>query len=199
MIARYNRAQITLALLALVCGLICCFLAWLFFRFLPVLILDSVGFKTPPWGAVLMGWLGLSAVIGSGYRNWKARGGLYSYHESALYHELDSRTGGAAMLDFYTHRVTGPAYIISQVLLAGPTMLFRARTLVASLVPNTPERESKLSATLEVLRAADKWQPLSEYPDSEIEIYYLARMGLIDFAPNKGNPRIKACVEQDGV
>lgn len=52
--------------------------------------------------------------------------------------------------------------------------------------------ETKLSDTLAVLRTANQWQAITDYPERTEEILFLARMGLIDFSAAKGVPRIKA-------
>jgi hypothetical protein len=96
------------------------------------------------------------------------------------------------VVDFYAHRVTGPAYILSQVFLAGPLLLFRAATLVKSLLPSGGDLEERLGSTLGLIRSANKWQSLNDYPNNKTEILYLAQMGLIDFSAHKGTPRFKA-------
>jgi hypothetical protein len=142
---------------------------------------------------------GLLIAIISGYRLWKEKGGTYGYHQSALYHDLGDEHVGAALVDFYAHRITAPAYVISQIFLAGPLLLLRAITLFASLIPKAAGLENRLIEFLAALRSANKWQALADYPDRRTEILYLARMGLIDFSDNKGSPRIKADRSADGV
>lgn len=95
------------------------------------------------------------------------------------------------MVDFYAHRVTGPAYVLGQIFMAGPQFLLRAWTLLRSRIKYSAELESRLESTLTVLRAANKWQGLAEYPDSRSEVLYLAQMGLLDFSSHNGTPRFK--------
>lgn len=76
MIRRYNRFQIFRAMLFLVGGLVCYFLAWLFFRYVPVIITYQFGIPFPERAAVLVAALCLAAVSFSGYRTWRAGGGL---------------------------------------------------------------------------------------------------------------------------
>lgn len=102
------------------------------------------------------------------------------------------------VVDHYADRVTAPAYALGQLFLAAPLMLLRAGTLLASRVPDGAELEARLPAALAELRVAHRWQFLAECPQWRDEILYLARMGLIDFAGNKGQPRIKAS-ETDGI
>lgn len=192
MIRRYNRYQIFRAALFLAGGLFCYFLAWLFFRYVPVLIAYQFKIPFPDQAAVMVAVLGLAAVSFSGYRRWRAGGGLQGYHESALYHDLGEETGGAFVVDFYAHRITGPAHVLSQVFLAGPVLLLRVPTLIANLLPSSAGLEARLVDTLEILRAANKWQPITDYPALKSEVLYLAQIGKIDFSAAKGTPRIKA-------
>jgi len=192
MIRRYNQSQTIKAAFLVIGGLFCCWLAYLFFRYLPAFLVALFGYTLSTAVNVGIGFLGLAAAWFSGYRTWKARGGLFSYHESGLYHDLDSDNAGALVVDFYAHRVTGTAYVLGQIFMAGPQFLLRAWTLLRSRIPHTAELESRLESTLAVLRAAKKWQGLNEYPDSRSEILYLAQIGLLDFSTQTGTPRFKA-------
>lgn len=198
MIARYNRRQITLAVLAVIGGLACYGLAWLFFRYLPPFIADALG---PPWPqktCVLVASACLAVITFSGWRTWKAGRGLHGYHESALYHDLGEETAGAIVVDHYAQQVTAPAYLLSQLFLAGPLLLLRARTLWASLLPATKDWETRVTHALTVLQSAARWQSITEHPSMRTEILYLAQMGQIEFSAYKGTPRIKACPPHHG-
>jgi hypothetical protein len=192
MIRRYNRHQTIMAIICLLGGIICCALTWLFFRYAPAFAARRFGFNWSDGisnGVAAVCWM---AVFLSGYRTWRAGGGLRGYHESGFYHDLGEVSGGTVMIDHYAHRITGSAHVLSQLFLAGPLLLLRAKTLVASRLPDIPQLEADLSNTLEILRAANKWQPITDYPELTKDILYLARMGLIDFSAAKGVPRIKA-------
>jgi len=192
MISRYNRTQTLKALLSILGGGLCLWMAYLFFRYIPALIAHLYGGAIPPTAVHGIVAAGMLIVLLSGYRLWKAKGGTYGYHQSALHHHFGDEHAGAALVDHYAHRVTAPAYIISQVFLAGPLLLLKSATLLASRIPATAGLENHLTETLGLLRAANKWQSIDAYPDLRTEILYLARMGLIDFSDNKGSPRIKA-------
>lgn len=66
------------------------------------------------------------------------------------------------------------------------------RYQLSNLLPTTAGLEARLLETLAVLRAANKWQPITDYPNHRSEILYLAQIGKIDFSTAKGVPRIKA-------
>ena len=192
MIRRYNLHQTMMAVLCLLGGAVCCFLTWLFFRHVPGYAAHQFGFSWSPATSNFVATLCLAAVFFSGFRIWRAGGGLKGYHESGLYHDLGEETAGAFVVDYYVHRITGPAHALSQLFLAGPLLLLRVNTLVASRVPDDSRLESKLSDTLAVLRGINKWQAITDHLDRTSDILYLARMGLIDFSTAKGVPRIKA-------
>jgi hypothetical protein len=82
--------------------------------------------------------------------------------------------------------------MLTQLFLSGPLLLLRSLTLVSSRIPESPELSNRLQQALELLRAANKWQSLSDYPSHRTEILYLAQMGLIDFSGHSNPPRIKA-------
>jgi hypothetical protein len=191
MIHRFNRSQTTKAVLYIVGGLFCCWLTFLFFRYATVFVAWQFRQPVAEWVPVGVGFAGLASSWVSGYRMWKADGGLFGYHESGLYHNLGNETAGAFIVDRYMHRVTGWAYLLGQVFMAGPLWSLKACTLLRSRVAYLPRLESRLEQTLAALRAAGKWQGMADYPDSRDEIFLLARMGLIDFSAHKGTPRFK--------
>ena len=191
MISRYNHCQTLKAVVMFAGGVLCCGLAFLFFRYLPVVVAWQLGRTLPVWVGNGIGILGLAAAWFSGYRVWKARGGLYGYHESGLYHDLGEDTSGAFIVDRYAHRVTAPAYVLGRIFMAGPVGILKARTLLASRIPGSPELEARLDDALVALRSAGKWQGLADYPGLKDEVLYLARMGRIDFTAHNGIPRFK--------
>ena|GEM_PF-1062432 len=190
-IKRYNRLQTIKAILLLLGGLFFSWLAYLFFRYLPAFITSQFGYELETPVSIGVGIVGLAAAGFSGYRIWKRRGGLFSYHESGLYHNLGEETAGAFITDYYAHRITGPAYLLGQIFLAGPVWILEAFTLLYGRIKYSADLESRLETTLEVLRAAKKWQGLHDHPNRSVEILYLAQMELIDFSSHKGAPRFK--------
>lgn len=197
MIRRYNRREFWSAIgccAASVFGYGC---AYLFFRHVPEFVLKCFGVRMAPMGLETITWVILSVVTLSGYRTWKNSGGFSSYYDSGLYHELDLSSGGAVATDFYAHRVTGTAYLLSQVFLAGPLMLLRAITHLKNRITPDESLDRALAGTLSLLEGINKWQSLSDHPGLEREILLLAKMGRIDFSNARG-PRFKACLEASG-
>lgn len=192
MIPRYNRHQMLLAIGSLLLGLTGYTLAYLFFRHMPALVASYCGTAWDEPYLVLGGLGALGVISWSGWRIWRAGGGFSGYRDSGFYHELDlSTSGGANVVDFYAHRVTAWTHLLSQIFLAGPLMVLRAVRHLRNRIPPSADTETLLADTLARLRAANKWQSLSDYPGSEVPILLLARMGLIDFSSVRG-PRFKA-------
>jgi len=192
MIQRYNRSQTLRAIFSLFIGLVALLVPFIFLRLAAAMGSYAFGLE---WSDGLCDFIGLAGVVLvsiSGYRTWKAKGGLHSYHESAFFHDLGGDTGGAVMVDYYAHRITAPAHVLNQLFLAGPLRLLDAWTAWNSRLPESVELESRLEQALVTLKAANKWQSLSEHPGQRNEILNLAQMGLIDFSAHKGEPRIKA-------
>ena len=197
MIARFNFKQTILALLLVPTGVVCYGLAWLFFRYLPIHVIGQLGFRFPPITGAMIAGVALVVLTISGFRLWLAGGGAYGYHSSAFYHEFDTETASGYMANRELHRVTGTAWFFSQIFLGGPLSLLRAFTLLRSRIPDSPELENRVAGVLQTLRSANRWQSISEYPGQREEIFFLARMGKIDFSAAKGEPRIRAYPESD--
>lgn len=191
-ISAYNRSKIIRGLVCLLGSIVCYLLAWLFFRYASVFVLDM--FRCSTQWAVGIGIIALAGVTWSGYRTWKRGEGFKSYVESSLHTNLSSSadTAGAEVVDYYTQRITGPAYVLSQIFLGGPLFALRGLRHFKQLLPNETGLEQKLHAMLGILQKANKWQSITEYPGQEREILMLAQMKKIDFSAHKGIPRFKA-------
>ncbi|MEM7144596.1 MAG: hypothetical protein AAF591_05645 [Verrucomicrobiota bacterium] len=138
------------------------------------------------WGVVLVGLLGLTI---SGWRKWLKGEGHDEYAETDLYFGLSTETSGAYVVEHYATRVTGPAYFLSQLFLAGPLQLLKGWARLRRLIPREAGLEGKLEALRREIEARGKWHSASEYSGRERELAYLVRMGLVDFSPRKGSVR----------
>jgi len=196
-IAAYNRSQVLKALGLMLLSILCYAIAWLFFEIGLVMIFG--GFRLPttwiPWLTIAL----MGIITWTGYRQWQNGGGFKSYVESSLFHDLGEDSGSAVWADHYARRVTGPAYIVSQICLGGPLFLLKAwKHFQQRLVEETGLNE-RLQEVLAILRKANKWQSIDEYPQHRREILMLAQMKQIDFSAFKGTPRIKASPPSQGV
>lgn len=198
MIPSYNRSKIIRGIFCLLGSLFCYLLAWLFFRYASALVLDMFGYSTQ-W-APLIGVIALALITWSGFHTWKCGQGFTNYADSPFFTSLPRWMGkaGAAAVDSQTHRINAPAYVLSQVFLGGPLFALRGLRHFKQLLPNEAGLEQKLHAMLGVLRKANKWQAITEYPGQEREILMLAQMKKIDFSAHKGIPRFKALAD-DGI
>lgn len=192
MIFRFNIAQITAAVFCILGSAMGYLAAYLFFRHVPAFIARSFGIPLSSLAFAGFAAVVLCVLTYSGYRLWKTRGGFYGYHESALYHDLGENSGGGSAMDFYAHRVTGPAYMLGQLFAAGPLLALRAWFYFRSIIPVESGLEERLRDVLARLRSLNKWQGFRDHPDDVKEILLLARMKKIDFSAAKGEPRFRA-------
>ena len=170
MISRYNSSQIIIGLLSALGSIVCYGAAWLFFRYMPAWVAYNFHWKVPPYTFPILAMVLLAAV------SWS----------------FGAETAGALVVDYYAHRVTGPAYLLAQLFTAGPLLALRAITHFRNLVKAEPGLEERLQQVLGKLRALNKWQGLQDQPDVVREIFLLAKMDQIDFSAAKGKPRFKA-------
>lgn len=182
-----------MAILAIVSGLICSWLVFVFFRYVTTWAMGQFGFDLSVGTGRVIGLLGFIALFSSGYSIWKKGGGLTSFGESSLYAETlaSSSAGGAYVVNRKLSQVTGTSHALSQLFLAGPLMLFNAATRFSSLIPLNDDLEKRMSEVLEILRKANKWQGVEEYPGKEEEISSLIKVGAANFGVPKGVPKIK--------
>jgi hypothetical protein len=194
-ILRFNILQVLEGVVCVAGSLLGYGAAYLFFRYVPTFIAHQFRLGWPSWWFVAFSLAMLVVVTISGYRLWKTRGGFYGYHESAVYHDFGGDSGGGTVVDFYAHRITGPAYMLGQVFAAGPLLALRALRHFRNLIPSEFGLETRLGELLARLRQLNKWQGLREYPDEERDILLLVRMRKIDFSARKGEPRFRAFPE----
>lgn len=199
MIEKHNTKQMLMAALYVLLGLSAYFAGyWLLRFFFWFFHFWLIHWNIGSWAMHGIILLFLLVATWSGYRMWKQRGGLASYYDSGLFVELDADTGGARTVEYYTDRVTAPAYAISQLLMAGPLCLLRARAHWLNRVQSRPGMNEILTDMLTRLRAVRKWQGLKDYPAPDHEtIMLLGKIGVIDFSLAKGSPRFKALTEDD--
>lgn len=193
MVLRYNVLQVFAGIACLLGSLMGYSAAFFFFRYAPAFMAHQFDLGWPSWVFPAFAGVMLAVITVSGYQLWKRRGGFYGYHESALFHDPGDDSGGGMAVDFYAHRVTGPAYLLGQLFAAGPLLALRAKRHFRNTIPSEFGLENRLAELLDRLRQLNKWQGLWEYPDEEQkEILLLARMKKIDFSAAKGEPRFRA-------
>jgi hypothetical protein len=190
-IAGYNRKELLLAILCAFGSVGAYAVGYLFFEFAFSFAVREYGSPNLASHAREVSAAILVLISISGYGTWRSRGGFFSYFDSGLYHNLHQANAGGTVLDFYAHRVTGPAYLLSQVFLGAPLLALQSLIHLRNRVSGDGQLEERLRAALEKVQQANKWQSLAAYLDSEKEILLLAKMGKIDFSPSKGTVRSK--------
>ena len=191
MIAAHNLKQVVLALVSFLAGILGFVLAFYFFRFAFAIVTNAFGLKgaatySSAFAAVMLLITGLT-----GFFRWKSGNGLYGYSDSSLFINLDPVSGGAVATDRLANRITGPAYILTQVFLVGPLQLLSAYTRFRSIIRPDRLLDARLSELLNRVRAKNKWEGIFEYPEEEREVALLIRMGKLDFSRTKMRFRAK--------
>ncbi len=197
MIVRFNRRQTLRAILALVLSVLSLGLAFLFFRF----ALGSISRSFD------LDWEGRTVVVGSILIVLLIFiGGLFSYSRSyghseltesdLLLDSLDSSTGGSHFVGHYARRITGPAYFLSQLFLAGPLQMGKAVSCLRSRIAVSRDLETDLVSTLAFAREKAMWHGVAEYSGREKYLSYLIRMGFVEYSSRKGRVRF---IERDCV
>lgn len=194
MIAEFNRRQVVWGVLGLAGSVVCYVLAWLFVQQVATALLES--FNLSATHATWLGCLMVILMTLSGWRIWKSGQGFENYGESVFSPDL---TGSyerpwARKMDNPGQGLRATAYVLSQLFLSGPLLMLKSLERLKSRIPEDAGLESKLADMLEVLRRANRWQSLADYPGREREILLLRRMKQIDFSRYEGRVRFKASV-----
>jgi hypothetical protein len=134
----------------------------------------------------------------NGFWKWRKGEGYRVFADTAFYVALSPESGGAVMTQFYLHRVTGLAYLLSQLFLAGPWQLFTGLKRFRSLLPNDAALEMRMSELLAKLRAIGKWEPALKYQEHAKELGALIRCGLVEFSATKLTVKAPAPTEKPG-
>lgn len=192
MIFRYNLQQIALSLVCTLGSLVGYAAAYLFFRYVPIFIADQFRQVLAPWLPFASVALGLLVVTVSGYRVWRKQGGFYSYFDSGLMQTVGYSVPGFVAFGDRANQVSGVAYILGQLFLAGPLMALRAAGHFRNYIASEPGQEERLAEVLTALRKLKQWEDLRHHPEEQREILLLAKMRQIDFSAMRGQPRFRA-------
>lgn len=167
-------------------GTILLLFTFTFFYIAFFFILKTYGFAHPVSLIIGMASCALLVVCITGFRNHQSGFGTYSYHESELFLNLDTSTGGGNAMDRYATQVTGPAYMLSQIFLSAPLQCLKGLDRLRSLIRDDPKLDQGLRILLEEINTNGKWHPIKNYQDRPEEISYLIQMHAVQFSPRKG-------------
>ena len=189
MIRRYNIGQAFAAAGNIALSLIGYVAAYAFFYFGVNFAGDSLlRDYDPNWGHAAAAGALIALTIG-GVLRARRGDGHYGYEGAGVYHDLDPVSGGAVAVDYYAHRVTAPAYVLSQLFLAGPLRFMRALQNLRNRIAPEHGLEGRLTSLLHDIRAREKWHDVRDYDERRREVAILVRMDKVEFSARKG--RIK--------
>ena len=162
MIRNYNTKELLRGCGCVIAGIIGYGCAWLFFRHVTEYILGTRGIKASA-GALRISTIGILLLVTiSGYRLWKRGGGFQSYHESGLIISSTYPLAARMSRTITRTRVTGPAFVLTQLFLAGPVMTLRGIAHFRNRIPPDASLDHSLHGTLAMLQGLNKWQSLHE-------------------------------------
>ena len=191
MIRDYNRRQILLGCLNLFASLLACAATYGFFRIVLHMVGESFHLDMSPVMQSLAALALLVVVIIAGIVQWKRGQGHEEYADSALNVQLEWVSGGAYMMEHYAQRVTGPAYVLSQLFLSGPLQLMKGISKFRSLIKPDAAFEARLVEMLGQVRLKKTWHPVVTYAGREKELSALISMDRLEYSPRKGTVRTK--------
>lgn len=185
MIDQYNQRQVIRGITAALLSLIAYVVAFYFFKFAWLLITSSFSDTVRSYDtAFAIACLGIVTV--AGIRHGRTGKGHYGLEDSGLQVQIDADSGGAFFTELYANRVTTPAYLLSQVFLAGPLQLIKCMRCFRSRLEAQLGLENRLLELQKEVESRPKRHPLSEYLGRESDIFLLARMDRIAFSARKG-------------
>jgi hypothetical protein len=94
-------------------------------------------------------------------------------------------------MEHYAQRITGPAYVLSQLFLSGPLQLMKGVSRFRSLIKPDAAFEARLVEMLEALRLKKTWHPATAYAGREKELSALISMDRVEYSPRKGTVHTK--------
>ena len=186
MIARYNLRQTLLAILSVGVGLSAFALAWWFFREVPGFSIRSLGGNVSPLQQSLIAGSCLTVIALVGFFRWRSGKGYHRFDESGLMPTAEPHSGLSLEAHLTANRVGAWSYMLGQLFLAGPLQILDALDRLKVRIPNSPVLERELIAFRDQLRAKNRWLSISDFAGREQDVVYLARLGLIDWSPQKG-------------
>jgi hypothetical protein len=195
-IERFNREQLIRAVLHFVLGGIILWITWWAFYWAAWLVMREF-WKTTPVSVANVASALTGLVFVSGVVQWVRGGkGYQVFKDTPFYASIDHVSGGAFMMQLYTHRITGLAYILSQLFLGGPWQICQGVARLRGRLPNDPKLELRMREVLGWMRASGQWETAMKYQDNSEELGALIRCGLVEFSATKG--RVKAVPAKPG-
>ena len=185
MIDQYNQRQVIRGMIAALLSIIAYLIAFLFFKIAWALMTSSFDENVKGYDTAFA-IVCLGIVTWAGILHGRAGEGHYGFGDSGLQVRINADSGGAFFTQHYANRVTAPAYVLSQIFLAGPLQMIKCQRCFRSRIAKAPGLEPRLIALQKKVESRPKRHLLSEYPGQESDIFMLARMDRIAFSARKG-------------
>ncbi|MBP6783295.1 MAG: hypothetical protein KA152_05865 [Verrucomicrobiales bacterium] len=190
MIAAFNRRQTLLAVLNFLTSALALILAFGFFWYAARMAMHGFDLgDRDSCAPVLIAAVLVPLVFIYGVFEFRRGGDHYAYYESDLFVGFDRSTGSGYTADSYVQQVTGPAYFVTQVILAAPFQFMKGIARLRSRIPESSGLEIELASLLSAVNVTPKWHTARTYSDRGENLGYLIRMGEIQFSPSKGMVR----------
>lgn len=175
--ARHNRRQVILVPLLLLSSLLILAIMHGLFSLAIGGVARLAGSGLDPLVSRTLSLAACLTVYVSGWRRRAAGDGFLNADQSVAGLGLIPETGGAHYVNLQVGKVTGPAYVLSQIFLGGAFALHSAWSRSRSRVPATPECAERLAQACRVLLADRKWHPRADFEPGVARD--LLRLGLV--------------------
>lgn len=188
MIRKHNAICMAVGLVRIGLGLVAMFLAYLFFAFALYIVGNAFDWPISRAASRAASLLACGILAGTGYGMW--RRGENPEDLPFPGPDIEPVSGGAWAVRNRVLRVTGTAYFLTQVFLAGPLQILKGIGQLRSVIRYSPQYEARLGELLGAIRAEPRWLSLESVEEYRREASDLIRMGYLDFAAKEG--KIKA-------
>jgi hypothetical protein len=192
-IIKFNRLQILRAIWAGICSVLGTLAAFGFFYMSShqVWRFFSEPAPVPKAACLTIALLAVVLLFIEGLRRARAGKGLYSFLDSPGHLGLDWSSGGAVMVEMeVASRITGPAYILTQLFLCGPLQWQKMHDSISSIFPATEATSGELEQLLSDLEMQRGWQSLRKFDERQAVLKKLIDMELVDFSPRTKSIRL---------
>jgi len=130
-----------------------------------------------------------SVLTTSGWRRWRSGQGSYGPADSLGFFDFNEDHAGAWFVQNRAARITGPAWLLSQMFLAGPLQALKGASLLRARLPDDVTTELRLKDLLESIRSKGSWHAVDTWAGREEDISSLIRLGKLEFSSRTGRLR----------
>jgi hypothetical protein len=179
MIERFNRRQSIRALTALVLGLLATAATTATMFFSMRYLLGSIDLHNAGMWSFFITVAAMLEVFVVGWSRWRRGFGCKIYLGS------DPSSDGAELINDGTVEAPSSGGLVSRLALSAPLQLLKSFDLFRSRIVD-PSVATDLEVLLAEIQRRKGWHPLADYGSRRDHVFYLIRMGQVDFSPRKG-------------